>query len=315
MANISDLSGDERQQRIAELKKKMQQAAQKAQAEHAEDEEAAENPQDAPVAESAGEVQAEAPVVAAAEVTAAAETETTESEAPVAVAEAQTEVVEVDEEVNAAADEAQESVPVVAPAAPKTNGAAGSNGYRSKQVASATTAPAFTPVEEMTEEQQEKRQMNRREFLTYAWGGTMGLLALQAGLVTFQFMYPRFKAGEFGGKFFMGAASSLPTTEAAPIAEATGKFWWVNIEGEGPKAIYMVCTHLGCLYKWVGENNRFECPCHGSKFTREGDYIEGPAPRSLDYFQLALENEEYVVDTGAKINGAPAADSPAAGTG
>ena len=55
-------------------------------------------------------------------------------------------------------------------------------------------------------------------------------------------------------------------------------------------------------------DDRFECPCHGSKFTREGLYIEGPAPRSLDTFVTALEDDIWVVDTGAKILGAPSAN-------
>jgi cytochrome b6-f complex iron-sulfur subunit len=29
-------------------------------------------------------------------------------------------------------------------------------------------------------------------------------------------------------------------------------------------------------------SGRFECPCHGSKYSKAGKYIEGPAPRSLD---------------------------------
>ena len=66
----------------------------------------------------------------------------------------------------------------------------------------------------------------------------------------------------------------------------------------------MVCTHLGCLYKWAQSNNRFECPCHGSKFSREGFYIEGPAPRSLDTFLVTEENGVVIVDTGKKTLGA-----------
>ena len=53
-------------------------------------------------------------------------------------------------------------------------------------------------------------------------------------------------------------------------------------------ALYAVCTHLGCLPKWVDVNNRFECPCHGSKFQKTGLYIEGPAPRSMDRFRTII---------------------------
>jgi hypothetical protein len=39
--------------------------------------------------------------------------------------------------------------------------------------------------------------------------------------------------------------------------------------------------------------------------------ISKARPRSLDYFEIAIENGEVVVDTGAKITGAPSTESPA----
>lgn len=138
--------------------------------------------------------------------------------------------------------------------------------------------------------------INRREFLTYAWGAALGLIAAQGGYATYMFMYPRFRAGEFGGKFPLGSASILPSVGTPPEANPTGKFWLVQTD-EGVKALYMVCTHLGCLYKWEASNSRFECPCHGSKFTAEGEYIEGPAPRSLDHFVVEIVQNGEIVST------------------
>jgi menaquinol-cytochrome c reductase iron-sulfur subunit len=43
-----------------------------------------------------------------------------------------------------------------------------------------------------------------------------------------------------------------------------------------------VCPHLACLYSWVPEAKRFICPCHGSQFGIEGNYLAGPSPRGLD---------------------------------
>lgn len=205
-------------------------------------------------------------------------------------------------------------------AAPATEATAksGSNGAPTNGAAAAAEMASATPVvtsppipQEDSPEVKARKEMNRREFLTYAWGGALGLLTLQAGVGMFFFLMPRFKAGEFGGVFFIGPENALPPTSAPPEAYAAGKFWLVNTEDVGPKALYMVCTHLGCLYKWEQANNRFECPCHGSKFTREGLYIEGPAPRSLDTFLVTIEGGEVAVDTGKKELGAPAAESPA----
>jgi cytochrome b6-f complex iron-sulfur subunit len=95
------------------------------------------------------------------------------------------------------------------------------------------------------------------------------------------------------------------------VPNTAGKFWLVTTEEGEPKAIYMVCTHLGCLYKWEPSTFRFECPCHGSKFSHDGFYIEGPAPRSLDFFETSVEGDSLVVSTGDKVTGAPAAESPA----
>ena len=269
MANNSYTSSDERAQRVAELKRKMQEAAKKAKAEHAA--------ADASDADAAPEV-----------------------------TEVATQVESSTEEAPAGTEEAAESV-AVADIFPEEE--------ETVEPKTAVTASVFTDPDDVTPEMAARRQMNRREFLTYAWGAALGLVVLQVRVVSFFFMYPRFKAGEFGGAFFMGPESATPPPDAEPIGVAAGKFWWLTVEEEGPRAIFMVCTHLGCLYKWVGETNRFECPCHGSKFTREGNYIEGPAPRSLDEFQVALVDGEYVVDTGSKINGAPASESPAASAG
>lgn len=139
--------------------------------------------------------------------------------------------------------------------------------------------------------------INRREFMFYAWGAAMALLTAQTVTATYDFLSPRFGEGEFGGKFALGAASELPEKTAAPQARSDGKFWLVDTE-EGPRALYMVCTHLGCLYKWDDSLGYFRCPCHASEFTHDGELQEGPAARGLDQFVVeVVENGEVVAQT------------------
>jgi cytochrome b6-f complex iron-sulfur subunit len=163
---------------------------------------------------------------------------------------------------------------------------------------------------QLSAEEIEKREMTRRELLTYAWGGALVLVGGAVGLGLYGFMYPRFRAGEFGGEFYIPVAE-LPAVDAGPNAFSSGKFWLVQDDELAPKALYMVCTHLGCLYKWEASKFRFECPCHGSKFSKDGYYIEGPAPRSLDTFATTVNGDIITVDTGAKTLGAPSMESPA----
>ncbi|RME83154.1 MAG: Rieske (2Fe-2S) protein [Caldilineae bacterium] len=171
-------------------------------------------------------------------------------------------------------------------------------------------------------QEKETLAVNRREFLTYAWGAALGLALVQGGAATLWYAYPRFKAGEFGGVFTL---TSVPEVGAKPEEYLDGKFWWSNSEN-GLAALYKVCTHLGCLYEWKEQTQRFECPCHGSKFRQDGRNIHGPATRDLDQFIVTVEDtsgnhvdettEEhryvvaqegliYKVDTGRKILGRP----------
>jgi len=117
--------------------------------------------------------------------------------------------------------------------------------------------------------------MSRREFLNYAWLASL-------------FAMPRFKAGKFGGTFTM-TADQIPAVNVDPVPYNDGKFWLSTTE-KGIAALYKVCTHLGCIYDWKPTEDKFICPCHGSQFQRDGTFISGPAPRSLDRFPIVVLN-------------------------
>lgn len=67
----------------------------------------------------------------------------------------------------------------------------------------------------------------------------------------------------------------------------------INVDGQRIGAykdengkLHMVditCTHLGCELKWNDAEKCWDCPCHGSRFSYDGDIIEGPAINRLNY--------------------------------
>ena len=47
-------------------------------------------------------------------------------------------------------------------------------------------------------------------------------------------------------------------------------------------AVSPVCTHVGCLVSFNPAETTWDCPCHGSRYTIDGEVIEGPALRNLE---------------------------------
>lgn len=56
-----------------------------------------------------------------------------------------------------------------------------------------------------------------------------------------------------------------------------------------------VCTHMGCEVNWVGNDKRFECPCHGSQYDITGKNVAGPAPRPLPHYKTQVINGRLLV--------------------
>ena len=170
--------------------------------------------------------------------------------------------------------------------------------------------------------------MTRREFLYYVWGASMALFMAEFGGAQLWFALPRFRAGEFGGQFTFPVEQIPPPDAANPIDFPDGRFWLINAGEQiafdprtpsgyntvtGTIALYKICVHLGCIYKWVPTNNRFECPCHGSKYFLNGVRLAGPARRNLDRFIIKAVDANGTVLAQTKsgdMNNDPEAGQP-----
>jgi cytochrome b6-f complex iron-sulfur subunit len=63
-------------------------------------------------------------------------------------------------------------------------------------------------------------------------------------------------------------------------------------DGNAIYAMGLVCTHLGCTVTVT--NSGLSCPCHGSRFDRQGMVLNGPADRPLG--RLKVEEHDGMIE-------------------
>ncbi len=99
--------------------------------------------------------------------------------------------------------------------------------------------------------------------------------------------------------FALGMPRSLPSLPA-PFEQAR---IFLQKDDAGYYALDNVCTHLGCLIH-PQPDGTFACPCHGSRYTADGQVIRGPAARPLPYLELHWDNVgQLVVDRSKEVAG------------
>ena len=144
----------------------------------------------------------------------------------------------------------------------------------------------------------EHKTYSRRSFLSKLWIvlGTLTFAELIVMVIAFfRPRKPRTTAAEQDAIIVAGSVDSFePGTVSAFVR---GKFYLARLEDGGFLAMSRTCTHLSCTVPWVSGENRFICPCHSSEFDIRGAVINPPAPRALDLYPVAIENNILKVDT------------------
>jgi cytochrome b6-f complex iron-sulfur subunit len=179
----------------------------------------------------------------------------------------------------------------------------------------------------------QRRGLSRRQVLRRAVGITLGLATLEGTYGALTMLYPNL-AGGFGAAITLGPKDKyVPAAQKQVALDQKGIFyeakakayimrlsdpqflmsgdelqnfldseWWVkDADGTYWLALYQVCVHLGCKVPYRDDCNSFKCPCHGSHYNVDGEYLDGPAPRSLDRFTMSFNGGNVVVDT-SKLN-------------
>ncbi len=141
-------------------------------------------------------------------------------------------------------------------------------------------------------------QPNRRDFFNRIGVAACTAAAVGSGVVTLDFLKPkvlfepptRFVAGN-PAEYTDGTVRFNKEQRAYVIGSAGGVY-----------ALSAVCTHLGCITRYLSDEKCIACPCHGSRFDLEGNVIHGPAPKPLRWLDVQTDSSgKLIVDTSVVI--------------
>jgi cytochrome b6-f complex iron-sulfur subunit len=132
-----------------------------------------------------------------------------------------------------------------------------------------------------------KNTSTRRDFLklvTNAFFSLGGLLGLGGLLRFFSFQPDPGPPTEFelGPKYEYPKGIQVVRLDIPAVIQHTD---------EGIIAISLVCTHLGCTVEENEDGEGFTCPCHGSRYSKSGNVLEGPATKTLPRYRIEEQED------------------------
>jgi cytochrome b6-f complex iron-sulfur subunit len=147
----------------------------------------------------------------------------------------------------------------------------------------------------MSEKDEDPKEGSRREFFLIGCSA-VGLASAGFVVSTFRYLVPTVLY-EPPARFTVGDPDQFPPGSVTFLAD---RRVFLFHGPDGFFAISSICTHLGCNVKRTKVG--FACPCHGSRFDKNGRVVHGPAPKPLPWFALSLSPRgQLIVDLDRRV--------------
>jgi len=138
-------------------------------------------------------------------------------------------------------------------------------------------------------------QMNRRNFLKYFLGGSLGGTIIAFLYPMIRFMIPPKQA--------QSGVSTVTAAKVGELAPNTYKFFkfadslgiLINTKEGELRAFSGICTHLTCNIVFESDTESLLCPCHNGRFDLSGNVISGPPPSPLESFAVEILGDDIFV--------------------
>ena len=151
------------------------------------------------------------------------------------------------------------------------------------------------------------KEMDRRDFIGLAFGGfaalggvvSLGAMkqawdplpsVVSAGFTTVDLSDMKdgeMRTVEFRGKpvFVLKKTADMPECNKRDVVATNGRY----------TVVLGLCTHLGCIPSWEGDEKVFKCACHGGEYDACAVNTFGPPPRPLDIPPFTISGNKMVL--------------------
>lgn len=149
-----------------------------------------------------------------------------------------------------------------------------------------------------------RREMSRRQFLSYTLGGTGAFMAAGMTIPMIRFAVDPLLQPADEGTFVKVVEENKVTKDPKAFkfkvnqvdgwyeSEVELEAWIMRGDSGDIYALSPVCKHLGCTVDWNSNPqypNQFFCPCHGAHYTKDGKTLAVSA-LPLDEYKVKIEN-------------------------
>jgi cytochrome b6-f complex iron-sulfur subunit len=154
------------------------------------------------------------------------------------------------------------------------------------------------PLDNKSETEMKGTEITRRRFFQVAGASACTFVAGGSLAIVLDFMKPRVLF-EPPTRFEVVSPDAM---DVGTVLTDEAHHAYIMRISTGFRALSSVCTHLGCITRYLADNRIIACPCHGSRFALNGDVIAGPAPRPLPWLEMDLSARGLIeVDTAVVV--------------
>ena len=141
----------------------------------------------------------------------------------------------------------------------------------------------------------EPRSGERRKFLDYLRGTSVGMTLIAVFYPVIRFMIPP--------EVIESAQASVVAGKVKDLAQNSGLIFkfgnkpGILIRGASGelKAFSATCTHLDCIVQYRSDQKLIWCACHNGQYNLSGQNIGGPPPRPLEEYVVNVRGDDIVV--------------------